>query len=53
MIRKIGSKYRLVSKKKNKKGKRKNLGTFSSKAAAKRREAQVNYFKYLKKRGRR
>lgn len=50
MIRRIRNKYRVVSKKKGKKGKRKNLGTFSSKAAAKRRLRQIEYFKHLKKR---
>ncbi len=53
MIRKVGRRYRLVSKKKGKKGKRRNLGIFSSRAAAVRREKQVNYFKYLGKRKRR
>lgn len=52
MIVKIGKKYRVVSKKKGKNGKRKNLGTFSSRAAAKRRLQQVEYFKHLKKRRR-
>ena len=47
MIRKLTSgKYRLYSRKKNpKSGKRKNLGTFKSKAAAKKHERAVQYFK--------
>jgi hypothetical protein len=47
MIRKLKSgKYRLYSRKKDSRtGKRKNLGTFSSKAAAKKHERAVQYFK--------
>jgi hypothetical protein len=47
MIRKLQSgEYRLYSRKKNAKtGKRKNLGTFSSLAAAKKHEKAVQYFK--------
>jgi hypothetical protein len=47
MIRKLASgKYRLYSRKKNPKtGERRNLGTFSSLAAAKRHERAVQYFK--------
>jgi hypothetical protein len=47
MIRKLKSgKYRLYSRKKNPKtGKRRNLGTFDSKAAAKKHEKTVQYFK--------
>jgi hypothetical protein len=47
MIRKLKSgKYRLYSRKKNPKtGKRRNLGTFGSKAAAKKHEKAVQYFK--------
>lgn len=47
MIRKLKSgKYRLYSRKKNPKtGKRRNLGTFTSKAGAKKRERAVQYFK--------
>ncbi len=47
MIRKIaGGKYRLYSRKKNPKtGKRRNLGTFDSKAAALKHERAVQYFK--------
>jgi len=41
-IRKSGSGYRLVSKK------GKNLGTYRTKAAAEKREKQVNYFKNTK-----
>ena len=47
MIRKLASgKYRLYSRKKNPKtGKRRNLGTFSSRAAAERHERAVQFFK--------
>ena len=47
MIRKLKSgEYRLYSRKKDaKSGKRKNLGTFSSLAAAKKHERAVQYFK--------
>jgi 23S rRNA maturation mini-RNase III len=47
MIRKLKSgEYRLYSRKKNAKtGKRRNLGTFSSLAAAKKHEPAVQYFK--------
>ena len=47
MIRKLKSgEYRLYSRKKNPKtGKRRNLGTFSSRAAAEKHERAVQYFK--------
>jgi hypothetical protein len=47
MIRKLKSgEYRLYSRKKNPKtGKRRNLGTFRSLAAAKKHERAVQYFK--------
>jgi hypothetical protein len=47
MIRKLKSgKYRLYSKKKDpKSGKRKNLGTFNTRAAAEKHERAVQYFK--------
>jgi hypothetical protein len=47
MIRKLaGGKYRLYSRKKDPKtGKRRNLGTFSSRAAAQKHERAVQYFK--------
>jgi hypothetical protein len=47
MIRKLQSgEYRLYSRKKDAKtGKRKNLGTFSSRAAAQKHERAVQYFK--------
>ena len=47
MIRQLASgKYRLYSKKKNPKtGKRRNLGTFKSLAAAKKHEKAVQFFK--------
>jgi hypothetical protein len=47
MIRKLASgKYRLYSRKKNPKtGKRRNLGTFSTRAAAGRHEQAVQFFK--------
>lgn len=47
MIRKLKSgKYRLYSRKKNPKtGKRRNLGTFETKTAAKKHESAIQYFK--------
>ncbi len=47
MIRKLGGgKYRLYSRKVNPRtGKRRNLGTFSSKTAAQKHEREVQYFK--------
>ena len=47
MIRKLKSgKFRLYSRKKNAKtGKRRNLGTFSSQAAARKHERAVQFFK--------
>ena len=47
MIRKLKSgDYRLYSRKKNPKtGRRRNLGTFSSRAAAEKHERAVQYFK--------
>lgn len=48
MIRKLKSgEFRLYSRKKDEKtGKRKNLGTFSSRAAAQKHERAVQYFKH-------
>jgi hypothetical protein len=48
MIRKLKSgEYRLYSRKKNPStGKRRNLGTFSSRAAAEKHERAVQYFKH-------
>jgi hypothetical protein len=47
MIRKLGSgEYRLYSRKRNSKtGKRRNLGTFKSLAAAQKHERAVQFFK--------
>ena len=47
MIRKLKSgEYRLYSRKKNPKtGKRRNLGTFGTRAAAEKHERAVQYFK--------
>jgi hypothetical protein len=47
MIRKLKSgEYRLYSRKKNAKtGKRRNLGTFSSRVAAEKHERAVQFFK--------
>jgi hypothetical protein len=47
MIRKLASgKYRLYSRKKSAKtGKRKNLGTFATRAAAQKHERAVQFFK--------
>jgi hypothetical protein len=48
MIKKLKSgEYRIYSRKKNSKtGKRRNLGTFKSKAAAEKHEREVQYFKH-------
>ncbi|HEX9485290.1 MAG TPA: hypothetical protein VF929_11945 [Gemmatimonadaceae bacterium] len=48
MIRKLrGGGYRLYSRKKDPKtGKRRNLGTFKSRAAAEKHERAVQYFKH-------
>jgi hypothetical protein len=48
MIRKLKSgRYRLYSRKKNPKtGKRRNLGTFGSRAAAEKHERAVQYYKH-------
>jgi hypothetical protein len=48
MIRKLKSgEFRLYSKKKDpESGKRKNLGTFKSRAAAEKHERAVQYFKH-------
>lgn len=48
MIRKLASgQYRLYSRKKDaKSGRRRNLGTFSSRAAAEKHERAVQYFKH-------
>lgn len=46
MIRKLKSgEYRLYSREKDAEGKRKNLGTFGTRAAAAKRERDVQYFK--------
>jgi hypothetical protein len=47
MIRKLGSgQYRLYSRKKDPRtGERRNLGTFSTRAAAERHERAVQFFK--------
>jgi len=46
MIRKLKSgEYRLYSRKKDKAGKRRNLGTFSSREKAEAHERAVQYFK--------
>ena len=47
MIRKLkGGKYRLYSRKLNPKtGRRRNLGTFSTRSAAEKHERAVQYFK--------
>lgn len=43
MIRKVGKKYRIYSRKTGK-----NLGTFNSKAAALKHEREIQYFKHKK-----
>lgn len=49
VIRKRGSQFCVLSEKRNAKGKRKNLGCSSSKAQARKRLAQVEYFKRKKR----
>ena len=53
MIRKLASgKYRLYSLKKDPRtGKRRNLGTFPTRAAAEKHEREVEFFKRRGKRG--
>ena len=47
MIRKLKSgEYRLYSKKKDKSGKRKNLGTFGTREEAQQHERAVQFFKH-------
>jgi hypothetical protein len=48
MIRKLGSgQYRIYSRKVDAKtGKRRNLGTFDTRAAAEKHERQIQYFKH-------
>lgn len=47
MIRKLASgQYRLYSRKTGASGRRKNLGTFSSRKAAEKHERAVQYFKH-------
>jgi hypothetical protein len=48
MIRKLSSgEYRLYSRKRDRKtGRRRNLGTFKSRAAAEQRERAVQFFKH-------
>lgn len=47
MIKKLPSgKYRLYSRKKDKNGKRKNLGTFDTLEKAKKHEQEIQYFKH-------
>ncbi|MCX8474253.1 MAG: hypothetical protein MT490_00520 [Sphingomonas sp.] len=46
MIRKLAGEYRLYSRKKDPDtGKRRNLGTFDTRAAAQKHEREVQYFK--------
>jgi hypothetical protein len=47
MIRKItGGRYRLYSRQKDADGRRRNLGTFDSREAAKNHERAVRYFRH-------
>jgi hypothetical protein len=47
MIRKLANgHYRLYSRKKDRKGHRKNLGTFTTRAAAEKHERDVQFFKH-------
>ena len=49
MIKKFDKLYKVLSESKDKEGKHKNLGTATSKAAAKKRLKQVEHFKKKKK----
>ena len=50
IIRKFSdNQYRVYSKKKGKNGKRRNLGTFSSRKSAEDREKDIQFFKHAKK----
>jgi len=47
MIRKLrDGRYRLYSRRKDHSGRRRNLGTFTSRAAAEKHERAVQYFKH-------
>jgi len=47
MIRKLkDGRFRLYSRKKDRAGRRRNLGTFASRAAAEKHERAVQYFKH-------
>jgi hypothetical protein len=47
MIRKIAAGYRIYSRKKNPKtGRRRNLGTFRTRAAAEKHEREIQWFKH-------
>jgi hypothetical protein len=47
MIRKVGSSYRLYSRKADPKtGRRRNLGTFKTRSAAEKHERAMQYFKH-------
>jgi hypothetical protein len=47
MIRKVGSRYRLYSRKGDPKtGRRRNLGTFTTRVSAERHERAVQFFKH-------
>jgi hypothetical protein len=48
MIKKFGKLYKVLSESKDKEGKHKNLGAATSKAAAKKRLQQIEYFKHKK-----
>ena len=45
-IRKVRGGFRVFGNKKTKGGKLRNFGTYRTRAAAKRRQLQVQYFKY-------
>lgn len=45
MIRKVKEGYRIYSRSVDKSGKHRNLGTFSSFAAAQKHEREIQYFK--------
>lgn len=45
MIRKVKEGYRIYSRSVDKSGKHRNLGTFSTRAAAEKHEREIQYFK--------
>jgi hypothetical protein len=51
IIQKRGNEWCVISKKKNAQGHHQNLGCYTSRASARKRLGQVEYFKHLKEAG--